>query len=95
MERYVNLIHVTPKGKEEFQKASDFWAQITEIVESFGGKRELAYYVGAPFDFLTVTTYPDRQAALKARLRIEALGITTFEQYPVREWTEFLEAVAA
>lgn len=96
MERFVGLVRLTSKGREQTLKAGDYFAQIMEIVQHFGGKIEETWAVTAgPFDLCSATTYPDRISALKARTQIKALGVCPIEGYPVIEMSEYLQAVTS
>jgi uncharacterized protein with GYD domain len=96
MERYVSFIRTTPKAKDEFRKSGDYFAQVLEIVDEFGGKLEGTWALtSGPVDFVTVATYRDAMTGLKARAHIEALGVVTIESYPVVDMPEYLKALAS
>ena len=96
MERYVTLIRVSSKDPERYQGDDDPATQIMRVVKSFGGTTEGIWaFSGGPYRFATVATYPDRISARKARTRIEALGISTIEGYPIVDMSECLQAMAS
>ncbi len=95
MERNVTLIRVSAEEPDGPEGDDDRAAQIMRIVGSFGGTTEGIWaFNGGPYRFVSVATYPDRICARKARTRIEALGISTIEGYPVVEMSECLQAMA-
>jgi hypothetical protein len=94
MERSVTLIQVPRNGEDP--NHSELSTRIAEIVESLGGACDGIWALGeGPFQFVSVTRYPDRVTAHRARTRIEALGLTTVEGYSVFDIRESLQAMAA
>jgi uncharacterized protein with GYD domain len=95
VERSVSFVRLTGKGREASLKAGDYFAQILEIAERFGGKLEATWALtGGAIDFVSIATYPDRISAFKARIKIEELGVVTVESFPVVDMVEYIQAAS-
>ena len=95
MDRNVTLIRITDDDPDMFD-TGEYAARIQRVVESCGGVSEgLWALIDGPYQFVAVSLFPERAAAIQARTEIEALGALTVEGYPIADMQESLQVMAA
>jgi len=90
---YVELIKLTPQGRENLTKAPEYLEQIKTIVEEEGGVLDQTFAMMGPWDFFTIVKYPDTETAFRVLAKIGLLEVVHTETFPVEEVDVFLKAL--
>lgn len=94
MVKQFTFARLTEKGQLlDPEKAPAALAKVNEIVLAYKGKIEQIWATTGRFDFVTVTEYPDEEAAFKARTKIMELGLFHLESAAAFPIEAYLEAV--
>ncbi|MGE5691298.1 MAG: GYD domain-containing protein [Pseudomonadota bacterium] len=91
---YVGLIQLTDEGRENIEKAPEYLAKFTEIIEAEGGKLDRVLAVMGPWDFITLVRYPDVETAFRVLAKIGALEVIKTETFPAEDVEVFFKALA-
>lgn len=86
MPTYITLWDYTQQGIESIEESPTRLDQATELVESVGGELHDFYLTMGEHDLVTVTEFPDDDAAAKALLRITQSGNVSSET--MKAWPE-------
>ncbi len=73
MAKYVSLINWTEQGAKNFKETTKRAADAIALAEKMGGKLTVYWTLGA-HDIITISEFPDDQAATAFLLRIGSLG---------------------
>lgn len=93
MVTYVELIKLTPEGRENLTKVPEYLEQIKKLIEEERGVLEQTFAVMGPWDFLAVAKYPDTETAFRVLAKIGMLEVVQTETFPVEEVNVFLKAL--
>lgn len=93
MVTYVELIKLTPEGRENLTKAPEYLDQIKTIIEEERGVLEQTFAVMGPWDFLAIAKYPDTETAFRVLAKIGLLEVVQTETFPVEAVNVFLKAL--
>jgi uncharacterized protein with GYD domain len=74
MPNYVSLIHWTEQGIKNYKDTTKRLEDFTKLAESKGGRVREALYTVGEYDIVTVTEFPDDEAATAALLQVGSLG---------------------
>ena len=74
MPNYVSLIHWTEQGIKNYKDTTKRLEDFTQLAESKGGRVREALYTVGEYDIVTVTEFPDDEAAAAALLQVGSLG---------------------
>ncbi len=94
MVTYVELIKLTPEGRENLTKAHEYLDRMKTLIEEERGVLEQTFAVMGPWDFLAVVKYPDTETAFRVLAKIGLLEVIQTETFPVEEVNVFLKALA-
>jgi uncharacterized protein with GYD domain len=86
MPTYITLWNYTQKGIENIEDAPDRVDAGIELMESLGGELKGLYLTMGEYDLVTITEFPDDDAAAKATLRTAQSGAVTSET--MKAWPE-------
>lgn len=86
MPTYVTLWNYTRQGVENIEDSPDRLDEAVGLVESLGGELKQFYLTMGAYDIVTVTEFPDDDAAAHAHLRINQSGTVTSET--LKAWPE-------
>lgn len=86
MPTYITLWNYTQDGIENIDESPDRLDDAVELVESLGGELKAFYLTMGGYDIVTVTEFPDDDAAASALLRIGQAGAVSSET--LRAWPE-------
>ena len=90
---YLNLIQLTPVGRENLKDASTYLEKITRFVEEEHGHIDTVWATMGPYDFVAVVKYPTIEAAFSALAKIGTLEVVKTETFPIEEVELFLKAL--
>jgi uncharacterized protein with GYD domain len=94
MVKQFTFVNLTEKGQLlEPEKAPAALAKVNEIVGIYRGKIDEIWATTGRYDFVTLTEYPDEEAAFKARTKIMELGLFRLEAAAAFPIEAYLEAV--
>jgi uncharacterized protein with GYD domain len=71
---YVSLVHWTEQGIRNYKDTVKRLEDFTKLAESRGGRVREALYTVGEYDMVTVTEFPDDEAATAALLQAGSLG---------------------
>ncbi|MHC3437730.1 GYD domain-containing protein [Natrialbaceae archaeon A-gly3] len=96
MPTYVLLFEKTDDGRTaDFEEIQTRRERGVELAEKHGGEVEALYYShGGPYDFVAIAEFPDSEAAAKAGVAYEKMGLATsksFEVFGAETWDSILE----
>jgi uncharacterized protein with GYD domain len=74
MPNYASLIHWTEQGIKNYKDTTKRLEDFTKLAESKGGRVREALYTVGEYDIVTVTEFPDDEAATAALLQVGSLG---------------------
>ena len=86
MPTYISLLNYTQKGIEAIEDSPDRADRAKALADSLGGEIEAAYLTMGRYDLVTVTEFPDDDAAAKYLLRLGQTGNVTSET--LKAWTQ-------
>ncbi|GGN95350.1 GYD domain-containing protein [Haloarcula pellucida] len=86
MPTYITLWDYTQHGIENIDDSPDRLDSAIELVDSVGGELQAFYLTMGAHDLVTVTEFPDDDAAAKALLRIGQSGAVSSET--LKAWPE-------
>jgi uncharacterized protein with GYD domain len=86
MPTYITLWNYTQDGIEHIEDSPDRLDAAVELMESLDGELKGFYLTMGEYDLVTVTEFPDDDAAAKALLRIGQTGAVSSET--MRAWPE-------
>jgi uncharacterized protein with GYD domain len=94
MPTYVSLYNFRKQGIENVEELPDHLDGAVELVDSLGGEITDIYLTLGEYDLVTVSEFPDDEAAARAMLRIGQSGLVSSET--LKAWPEesFAELVA-
>jgi len=94
MPTYVTLYNFRTRGIENVEELPDHLDGAVELVDSLGGEIHETYLTMGEYDLVTVSEFPDDEAAALAMLRIGQSGVVSSET--LKAWPEesFAELVA-
>ena len=90
---YLNLIQLTPEGREHLKEAPKYLEKIKVFVEEEQGHLDTVWAMMGPYDFVAVVKYPTIEAAFRALAKIGTLEVVKTETFPVEEVELFLKAL--
>jgi uncharacterized protein with GYD domain len=90
---YLNLIQLTPVGRENLKDTPKYLDKIKHFVEAEQGHIDTVWAMMGPYDFVTVVKYPTIEAAFRALAKIGTLDVVKTETFPVEEVESFLKAL--
>ena len=90
---YVGLIELTPKGREDLEKAPQYIEKIRAIVKEEGGVVEQVFAIMGPYDFLAIVKYPDNETAFRVLAKIGLLEVVKTETFPAELVETFTKAL--
>ena len=90
---YLNLIQLTPVGRENLKDATTYIEKITRFVEEEHGHVDTVWAMMGPYDFVAVVKYPTIEAAFSALAKIGTLEVVKTETFPIEEVELFLKAL--
>lgn len=74
MPAYVSLIKWTEQGIMNYKDTTSRVVDFSKLVENAGGRVREALWTVGEYDIVTVTEFPDDEAATAALLRVGSLG---------------------
>lgn len=86
MPTYITLWNYTEEGIENIDDSPSRLDDAVELMESLGGELHAYYLTMGEYDIVTVTEFPDDDAAAKALLHIGQTGAVSSET--MRAWPE-------
>lgn len=93
MHKYISFLRLTEKGQSvPPEKAADVYGQMLSITELFGGKTLEIWTAGGEYDFVTITEFPNEEAAFQARVKLNQLGVARIDGMPTFPVETFLAA---
>jgi len=94
MPTYVTLYNFRTRGIENVEELPDHLDGAVELVDSLGGEIRETYLTMGEYDLVTVSEFPNDEAAARAMLRIGQSGVVSSET--LKAWPEesFAEIVA-
>jgi uncharacterized protein with GYD domain len=90
---YVELIQLTPEGRETLEQAPEYLEKFRHIAEEEGGILEDTYAVMGPWDFISIVQYPDNAAAFRALAKIGKLEVVKTETFPIEKVDVFFKTL--
>jgi len=93
MPTYISLWNYTQQGIENIDDAPDRLDDAHELIESVGGEVKEIYLTMGEYDVVSITEFPDDDAAAKATLRIGqagAVGSNTLKAWPEDGYRELI-----
>ncbi len=79
-------------GRDQFEKAPEWFEKIAAIIHEEGGVLEQTYAVMGPWDFLAIVKYPDNETAFRVLAKIGLLEFVKTETFPAEEVEAFFKA---
>jgi uncharacterized protein with GYD domain len=74
MAKYIGLITWTDQGIKDFRSTTQRAKSAADAAAKFGGRIETILWTIGPYDLITVTEFPDDEAASGFSLALSALG---------------------
>jgi uncharacterized protein with GYD domain len=90
---YLNLIQLTPEGREHLAEAPKYLEKMKHFVEAEQGHWDSVWAMMGPYDFVALVRYPTIEAGFRALAKIGTLDFVTTETYAVEEVELFLKAL--
>lgn len=76
MQKYISFLHLTEQGQVlPPEETAGVYAKMLAITESFGGKTLEVWTAGGDYDFVAISEYPTIEAAYKAGVKVNQLGV--------------------
>ena len=95
MPTYVTLWNYTQQGIENIDESPDRLDDAVELVESVGGQIQAFYLTMGEYDIVTVSEFPDDDAAARAMLRIGQSGAVSSETMKAWPEDDYRELIAS
>ena len=93
MPTYISLFNYTAKGIEHIDESPDRLDEAIALLESLGGELKAFYLTMGAYDIVTVTEFPDDDAAATALLKIGQAGAVstqTMKAWPEADYRELI-----
>ncbi len=90
---YVELLKLTPEGRENLAHVPEYLEKIRTIIVEEGGTLEKTYAFMGPWDFLSIVKYPDNEAAFRVLAKIGLLEVVETQTFPAEEVEIFTKAL--
>ncbi|MFC7204862.1 GYD domain-containing protein [Haloferax namakaokahaiae] len=94
MPTYITLYNYTQEGIEHIDESPDRLDGFIDLVESMGGELIEYYLTMGEYDVITITEFPDDDAAAKALLRNAQAGAGTAQTLKAWPEADYRELIA-
>jgi uncharacterized protein with GYD domain len=91
---YIELIKLTPDGREHLDKAPEYLEKFAQLVKDEGGVVERTLAVMGPWDFLAIVKYPDNETAFRVLAKIGLLEFVETQTFPAEDVAVFMKTFA-
>lgn len=96
MPTYVHLSNLTGHGVQNIEDSPERLADGEELAASLGGEIKHFYLTFGRYDFVTVTEFPDDEAAAQFVLRVSGAGaieMETLKAFPEDEYRDVIDGL--